>query len=77
MIEQIYKSWELIAIASTVIGVLSVCVGFGKFLCRWDKLNKFIRIVCTGVLVIVCTFILHTGLVHFQFTDKFLFLFNM
>jgi beta-lactam-binding protein with PASTA domain len=25
--------------------------------------------VCTGVLVIVCTFILHTGLVHFQFTE--------
>lgn len=69
MIDKIYASWELVVIASTVIGILSVCVGFGKFLCRWDKLNKFIRIVCTGVLVIVCALILHTGLVYFQFTE--------
>lgn len=68
MIEKIYESWDLVTIASTVIGLLTVCVGFGKFLCKWDKLNKVIRIVCTGVLVVFCSLIICTGFVRFQFT---------
>ena len=69
MLEKVYNSWEIVVMVSTIIGVVSVLIGFGKFLCRWDKLNKFIRIVCTGVLVIVCALILDIGLVYFQFTE--------
>lgn len=68
MIEQIYESWELVTIASAVIGLITVVVGFGKFLYKWDKLNKVVRTLCTFVLVALSALIICTGFVRYQFT---------
>lgn len=69
MLEKVYDSWQIITIISTIIGVISVLVGFGKFFSKWEKLHKAIRILGTTVIIAVCALVCFTGMVGYLFTE--------